>query len=129
MPYVYDKVDELLGKKAFGDGDCVTLIKEYTDKLSGWPTSRWKPGARVVDSPNLRRGTAIATFEDGKYPNHKHGNHAAFFLQHGGAGFWVMDQWRSKVFIDKRYIARRPEKDGKLTDPSNNALAFYVIEM
>jgi hypothetical protein len=129
MSYIYEDVDSLQGKKTIGDGDCVTLIKEFTDRLQGWPTSRWKPGARVVDLRNLKRGTAIATFVDGKYPNHKNGNHAAFFLQHGGAGFWVMDQWRSKLHIEKRYIARKPEKDGALTDPSNNALAFYVIEM
>jgi hypothetical protein len=129
MPYIYEEVDSLLNKKVVGDGDCVTLIKEYARGLNGLPTSRWKAGARVVDVRGLKRGTAIATFVDGKYPNNKNGNHAAFFLAHGGAGFYVMDQWRKKSFIDKRYISRKSERHGTPTDPSNNALAFYVIGM
>ncbi|MBC7919097.1 MAG: BPSL0067 family protein [Rhodoferax sp.] len=51
------------------------------------------------------------------------------------SGMWVVDQWVSKTRteITKRLITVPPRwkqrtADGSLTDMSNNALAFFVIE-
>jgi hypothetical protein len=69
MPFVYKEVDTLQGTPLVGDGDCVTLIKEKTPGLQGVTTLAWRQGAAVLESKNLAHGTAIATFEDGKYPH------------------------------------------------------------
>jgi hypothetical protein len=87
----------------------------------------------VVDvAQRLAPGTAIATFEDGRYPHRRTGQHAAFFVSSAGAGIWVMDQWKNdprKPVVSLRHIARKGKtKDGKWKDPSNNAEAFSVIE-
>jgi hypothetical protein len=79
----------------------------------------------------LAKGTAIATFVKGRYPNRPHGNHAAFFIRQGINGIYVVDQWRSKdkVEIGERFIKSKGKNaDGSFKDPSNNADAFSVIE-
>jgi hypothetical protein len=132
MPFVYRDVDTLQSKPLVGNGECVTLVKEKAPQLKGCPSSMWKQGASVMESPDLARGTAIATFVDGKYPNKPSGNHAAFFLKHAGAGIWVMDQWKTnpKRGVAKRRIPSRGKNaDGSFRDPSNNADAFSVIEI
>lgn len=80
-------------------------------------------------------GTAIATFENGRYPNRPHGNHAAFFIRYqlgpGGVrtGIWVADQYlstqRIRVRLLKPLIAK---SNGKFVHVSDNALAFSVID-
>jgi hypothetical protein len=132
MPFVYREVDALEREPLIGGGNCVALIKELTPGLQGAPTSMWRPGAPVVGSVGLVRGTAIATFENGRYPNRDTGNHAAFFLAYAGRAIWVMDQWKNdpkRPHIGKRLI--RPgikRKDGSFIDPSNAAETFSVIE-
>lgn len=130
MPHVYAAVDRLSGHELVGNGDCVDLVKTYAPGLKGWKASQWSQGAKVVDTPDLKRGTAIATFVDGKYPNNKTGQHAAFFLKHAGAGIWVMDQWKGdkdKPRVSKRLIYPGGPVSAN-TALSNNAGAFYVIE-
>lgn len=134
MPHVYKEVKKLEGHALVGAGDCVELIKAFAPGLQGMPTGAWREGERVVDvARTLAPGTAIATFENGKYPHRPHGQHAAFFLQSAGAGIWVIDQWRGdsiqKPNVSARHIERRGKtKDGKWKDPSNNAEAFSVIK-
>lgn len=131
MPHVYGAVDTLQNKELVGGGDCVELVKAFAPGLIGMPTSMWRPGAKVKDVANLKRGTAIATFVDGKYPNNRSGQHAAFFLKHAGAGIWAMDQWRGdakRPRVSKRVIAAGGP--GRLySSLSNNSQAFYVIEL
>lgn len=130
MPHVYGSVDTLQDKPLVGKGDCVELVKELAPGLKGMPTSTWKQGAKVIDTADLKRGTAIATFVDGKYPHHQTGQHAAFFLARAGAGFYVMDQWKGdakKPRVSKRYIAPGAST-GVYSSLSNKAEAFYVIE-
>lgn len=134
MPYVYKEVTALQGHAPVGNGDCVALAKDLTPGLKGFPTSAWRAGAAVTGSTNLARGTAIATFERGRYPNKTTGNHAAFFLAYGGKGIWVMDQWKNdpinKPGVSRRYIPLGlTKKDGSIREPSNAAQAFYVIEL
>lgn len=126
MDHVYFPAAALQRKQTMGDGDCVTLIKEFT---SAGPTMRWRAGAEVLNNPAIRPGTAIATFVKGRYPNHPTGNHAAFFLRHGVDGFWVIDQYKGRPFIQSRFISiKNLTTNGAFIDPSNNARAFSVIE-
>ncbi len=105
MPFVYAAVDELLDKPLLGDKDCIQIVKMLVPGLIGLSTQSWRQGTAVKDVENLRRGTAIATFgPDGRYPRANTGQHAALFLKHAGAGFYVMDQWRRLGKISKRHI-------------------------
>jgi hypothetical protein len=126
MTDVYSDVRSLQGKPKEGNGECVNLVKNHTSV--GW-TGRWRQGIDVVGSNTLEQGTAIATFVDGRYTSNAHGNHAAFYMGQVSDGIYIMDQWRSKARIGKRFI-RRQGKDaqGRFIDPSNNADAFSVIE-
>lgn len=128
MSYVYSRVDELEGKDKVGTKECVALIQQFTD---AGPTSGWKAGQVVLGNRYIVKGTAIATFVRGRYPNRSHGNHAAFFLRQGMNGIYVMDQWSAsnKLFISERFLrSQGKERDGTFTHASNNAEAFYVIE-
>lgn len=128
MSYVYRNVSGLVGEKIVGGGQCVELVREYTDAGA---TPGWREGEIVVGNDLLAKGTAIATFVKGRYPNRPHGNHAAFFIRQGINGIYVVDQWRSKdkVEIGERFIKSKGKNaDGSFKDPSNNADAFSVIE-
>lgn len=136
MPYVYMRVSQLEGKPKAGDGDCVDLVKAFVPGLRNFSArSCWRPGHRVLDMRGLVKGTAIATFANGKYPNARSGQHAAIFISHAGNNsFWVMDQWASKRAIKSRLIyGARPgvkqAADGSWPDASNVAEAFSVIEL
>lgn len=93
----------------------------------------WKQGATVKGNLKILKGTAIATFVDGKYPSNGHNNHAAFYISQTKNGIWVMDQWPgdvdAKPTVSKRFIpSRGKKKDGSFDRPSNNADAFSIIE-
>lgn len=117
-----------------GNGSCVDLIKHYVPGLKGLPTSAWRAGGNVLElGSTLARGTAIATFENGRYPSKDHGNHAALVLKVMKSGIWVVDQWKAKPAISARLIRIPPPRqqrnaDGSFRNPSDNALAFFVIE-
>jgi hypothetical protein len=71
----------------------VELVKAFAPGLKGTPTTAWRPGERVVDvAHKLAPGTAIATFENGRYLHRLSGQHAAFFVSSAGAGMWVIRQ-------------------------------------
>jgi len=129
MAYVYAKVDSLQGTAKVGTKQCVALIQAFT---TAGPTGGWTAGLAVVGNLSLAKGTAIATFVDGKYESHRTGNHAAFYISQDRGGIWVMDQWASDVTkpkVAKRYIRPKGQlADGKYLDPSNNANAYSVIE-
>jgi hypothetical protein len=97
-----------------GNGQCVTLVK----KLTGAPASSlWQEGDKIGDifhaGKSIPRGTAIATFVCGKYPNYFDGNHAAIFIRHVPNGIEVFDQW-SGTKPGKRTIRfGMPKKSGR----------------
>ncbi|HEU5436788.1 MAG TPA: BPSL0067 family protein, partial [Telluria sp.] len=132
MSFVYPKAGDLAGDPIVGKGECVDLIKQFVPGLIGVTTQAWREGANVMASPQLQRGTAIATFFDGKFPHKDTGQHAAMFLAHSGAGFWVIEQHKkSKTIIRRRIeIPRNGQRqaDRSFPNASNNALAFSVIE-
>lgn len=128
MSYVYSKVDALEDTAKVGTHQCVVLIQHYTD---AGPASGWRQGDAVFGNQMIRKGTAIATFKNGRYPNQKHGNHAAFFLRQAINGIYVMDQWKDKKKprVSERFLeSQGRNKDGSFKNPSDNADAFFVIE-
>lgn len=128
MPYVRQNVDELDGEDRAGSGQCVALVQVEAHAPH---TSNWTEGDTVKGHKTIVKGTAIATFVDGKYASKAHGNHAAFYLGQSAAGIVVLDQWLSdkKPTISKRTLSfKGKNKDGTYIDPSNNADAFSIIE-
>ncbi|MYN08851.1 BPSL0067 family protein [Pseudoduganella aquatica] len=128
MAYEYGKVDDLEKHELVGSHQCVALVQLY----AGAPrTLSWKPGKAVLGNTSLKKGTAIATFVNGRYQNLSHGNHAALYLRQGINGIYVMDQWKNKKDkkISSRFIpSLGKDKKGRFVSPSDNADAFFVIE-
>ncbi|PJC98758.1 hypothetical protein GQ37_010445 [Janthinobacterium sp. BJB1] len=128
MSYTYTKVDDLEKTTMVGNHQCVALVRHY----AGAPaTLAWKQGEAVLGNRLLRKGTAIATFVDGKYANLQHGNHAALYMGQALDGILVMDQWKDKrppLVTSRTLRSKGCYKNGLYVDPSNNADAFFVIE-
>src|SRR4051794_40908216 len=111
MPYIYAKVEELDATELVGTHQCVALLQHYATVPH---TSSLAQGDKVLGNSKIAKGTAIATFVDGKYPNKSSGNHAAFYVSQDAGGIWVVDQWKhpSKLKVEKRYIkAQGKNKD------------------
>lgn len=129
MSYVYPDVENLDQTPLVGSKQCAVLVQHYAKAPV---TTAWTEGDKVLGNLTLPKGTAIATFVNGKYPNGQHGNHAAFYVGQNAGGIWVVDQWAGdpkKPLVSKRYvIAKGKLKSGSYVDPSNNADAFSVIE-
>lgn len=130
MSYVYANVDDLDGTSLVGSQQCVALVQHYAKAPQ---TSKWKEGKHVMGDTSIVKGTAIATFVSGKYPNLSHGNHAALYISQDATGIWVMDQWKgdeNKPNVSKRHLRAKGtnKKTGAYLDPSNNADAFSVID-
>lgn len=122
MPYVCDQnLGAFLMGNVVGDGQCVALVQQCSRAPH---TSQWRQGAPVRGNLGIQRGTAIATFENGKYPNQRHGNHAAIYISQDSKGIQVYDQWLGKeqMPIHVRTIRWGGE------DPSDDGNAFSVIE-
>jgi hypothetical protein len=104
-----------------GDGQCVSLIKSCSSAPN---TSNWRPGAKILDYPSnsLTKGTIIATFKNGRYPN-KNGYHAAIYMRHDASGIWVWDQWLGKP-VHQRLIRIRHDR----AEPANTAQAYRVVQ-
>lgn len=94
------------GKQVGESKECVALVKHLAPEVG--PAWNWREGPmiRAPGEPPLERGTPIATFISGRYPNASRGNHAAIFLEYGSLnghpGIWVLDQWRKEA-PDKRF--------------------------
>lgn len=126
MPYVYKDAEQLVGEDPVGTKQCVALIKEYTKAP---PASLWREGAAVKGNLLLKKGTAIATFVNGEYLNHAHGNHATFYVGQGADGIYVVDQWATIKKIGQRTLHfKGKDKDGNFVRPSSNGDAFSVVE-
>ncbi len=126
MAYSYKEVDELENQDMVGSHQCVALVQRY----AGAPvTTHWRQGDAVVGDAMLKKGTAIATFVNGRYPSQGHGNHAAFFLRQTAGGIYVMDQWKTKKDgkITSRFIRSQGlDKKGGFRFPSDNADVFLL---
>lgn len=105
-------------------GECAALVQHYSRVGRA---EHWRKGADVKGNTTIRRGTAIATFVDGVYPNDAHGNHAAFYVSQDNDGVTVVEQWNSLTKPQSRHI---PWNDAtKTTNRSNSGAAFSIIEV
>lgn len=131
MAFVYPLVDSLKRSHLIGNGNCVLLVKHYIPQFRNITTASWRQGEHVMSSTKpIARGTAIATFKHGRYPNRERGNHAAFFMAKVNGTLWVMEQYKGLKEVQSRYLIMKPQNtDGTWSDASNNASAFYVIEL
>jgi hypothetical protein len=128
MAYVYSQVDSLVTDPPtanVGTGHCVPLVQQYAQAPL---TGMWKEGKTVKGLFGLAKGTAIATFVGGKYPNNASGNHAALFVSQDASGITVVDQYRGSGGIRKRVLRFKGKIGTRFVDPSNNGDAFSVIE-
>lgn len=87
----------------------------------------------MLGNPNIQKGTAIATFVNGKYPTGSQDKHAAFYLKQDANYVYVMYQWahdKRKPTVSARPLRKKGgmQRDGTYPDASNNAEAFYIIE-
>ncbi len=109
------------------NGSCAGLVQHYTQVGH---TSNWKEGEIVRSNATIRKGTAVATFVNGKYPNNEHGNHAALYVSQEASGVWVVDQWETLTKPGKRKLAFLGKNaDGSYKDPSNNGDSLSIIEL
>jgi hypothetical protein len=117
MPYICTDPERYL-RRVVGNGECAVFVEEAAKAPRA---ARWKQGVNVRGA-RITKGTAIATFVDGVYPNRKSGNHAALYIAADAAGIWVIDQWVGQP-VHKRLI--RFKGGG---NPVNDGDAFSVIE-
>lgn len=95
------------GKQVGESGECVALVKHLAPEVGA--AKFWREGPAIHDSgnPPLERGTPIATFVNGRYPNTSSGNHAAVFIEYGTKGLtpgiWVLDQWKGDGRPERRF--------------------------
>jgi hypothetical protein len=129
MAYIYPQVESLEGKPLVGSHQCAVLVQHYANA----PLAvQWKEGEAVKQNGKIAKGTAVATFVGGKYPNAKKDNHVAFYIKQDAVGIYVMDQWagdKEKPTISSRRMRFKGKNaTGKFIDPSNNGDALSVIE-
>jgi hypothetical protein len=119
MSYVAPDVNAYMGTSV-GNGECVAYVKA----AAGCPaSSQWAAGV-IVKGADLSPGTAIATFQGGKYNNYTDGrSHAAIYLRQNASGLVVHDQWAGQP-VHERTIRFR----NGATTPNNDGDAFSVIE-
>jgi hypothetical protein len=130
MPYVYKDAEALTGQPPVDNSQCVRLLQTKMDEI-GVPlphTSMWIAGEPVWGNIALRKGTCIATFEEGKYHSWSSGNHAAFYVGQDAAGIWMVEQYAGANAIGKvkRSTMGSAEFSGK--SRINYVRAYYVIE-
>ncbi len=128
MPYRYADARQLDKKPKIGDFECVSLVRHFTKAP---PARMWREGEKVLGNKKVLPGTAIATFVNGRWPNLKKGNHAAFYIGQVSDGLYILEQWNTpaKKNISIRFISRKGRKpDGTYSNPSDNADAFSAIE-
>ncbi|MDC0669253.1 BPSL0067 family protein [Nannocystis radixulma] len=122
MPFVCTNYLNHVGKQKKDNGSCVRLVQLA---CAGVPnTSLWRPGKQVKGN-DIAPGTVIATFNaEGRYPNLRRGNHAAFYHSQDRHTLTVVDQYVGARSIRKsNYKFDNP--GGSLTA---NADTYYVVE-
>lgn len=132
--YVIDQKDlrKYYGK-ANGNGECAGIAQNHfnnpnSNKSIG-KVKTWRPGPKLTTHPNLKPGTVIATFDqNGRYPNKKHGNHVAIFLDYAKdkngkiIGVKVLDQWGGKPASERviEFVTAEEAKKKRRPASGNN---------
>jgi hypothetical protein len=119
---------ESVKKNSKNRAECVELVRsvQLDDGQYVPPSWTWRQGDSVLGNRNIRWGTAVATFENGRFRGTRStGQHSGFFLEHSldGQGFKILEQFPGLRTIQIREI--RPK--GGRSDPPNNANCFSVI--
>lgn len=118
MSYVATDPTGYLGK-VVGDGQCVAYVRA----ASGAPASSTWGESIKVRAADVPTGTAIATFQNGRYLNATDGrSHAAIYISQDDQGLWVYDQWIGQP-VHKRLIHFR----GGSGTANNDGDAFSVV--
>lgn len=130
--YVAEKPEDYVGGPQLGTGECVAFVQ----RTAGAPLTRyWSAGPKVSDTPDLRRGTAIAIFDDtGRYANNTNQtSHAAIYLSQDQGGIWVVDQFNTRDATGAIVVRRSPARrylrfgaDNKAT--VDNASHYRIIQ-
>jgi hypothetical protein len=126
MAHILSEPEKHVGKgylNSKNHAECVEFIQQT---LKAPTTALWREGTKVTKGDtSIARGTAIATFVDGKYPQvGSTGKHAAIYLTQNGNGLVVLDQFRKQGMVKERTIKFKPTMPGL----SNDGNAFSVIE-
>ena len=122
-PYDFDRIavsnpDCYVNDK--GNHECVEFIRQTT----GAPSTRcWRPGNKVRGQKDIPKGTAIATFRDGRYSKH-----AAIYLGQDDFAIWVLDQWNGKGKVTRRPIGFPTGKEKLPVKEQNNGDLYFVID-
>lgn len=122
MSFICPKYVNLVNKPKKDNGSCVRLVQVACPGVPN--TSKWRPGKQVKGN-DIAPGTVIATFDaQGRYPNRRTGNHAAFY--HGQDAGWltVVDQFKSAKSIKQS----RYKFDNEGSSLTANADTYYVVE-
>jgi hypothetical protein len=107
-----------------GNGQCVSLVEAKT----GVPNhALWRKGPLVKDNAAVPAGTAIAAGWDnnGLYPSHPSGNHAAIYLRAMDAGLIVVDQFKGINLHKQR--PRTLRFGDRNNAPVNDGNAYHII--
>ena len=125
MVHVLSNPESHTGKafvNAKGNAECVEFIAQT---LNAPATVVWREGSKVTKGDqSIAKGTAIATFVNGKYPQTgTSGKHAAIYMSQTADGIDVLDQWRAQGMVKRRTIRWT---GGPIL--SNNGSAFSIIE-
>jgi hypothetical protein len=126
-PFIFPgDVTTLEGADPKGSGQCAALVQTT---IPIGLTKTWREGIRVRgNGAVIKKGTAVATFVDGYYPNNDHDNHVAYYLDQDLTGVTVIDQWFGKGEVSSRVMRFGLKSgDGLYHDPSNNGAALSVI--
>jgi hypothetical protein len=132
MPYICPNLRSVEDQAVVDDGNCVALIRAKVPGLRGTASSGWRQGAPVIGDVRIARGTAIATFEDGRFANRAGFDHAAIFLAYAGAGVWVLEQRAGNdgPTVQRTFIPTgQADQNGGFANPAKAAAAFSVIEL
>ena len=104
--------------------ECVELLKGL---MAAPRTVFWREGRKLKTNwDSVPPGTAIATFQKGRYPNHarRGSKHAAIFLRASEAGIFVFDQFAGQATAAERFIPWHHPRDKRA---SNNATAYSTV--
>jgi hypothetical protein len=118
MPYIAKNLSHY-SHNVVGNGQCVALVQSWAGAPS---TAIWTEGIKVKGhGAEIEKGTVIATFEHGHYPNHASGNHAAIYLWQDDHGIHVIDQWKGHAPSERTLSFRG-------IGGSDDGDAFSVVE-
>ncbi|KAH7819627.1 uncharacterized protein MONOS_7044 [Monocercomonoides exilis] len=100
--YFPGNVDSIVGHKTYGNGQCVVLVQWFCKDIGLVKT--WREGPKITRSQYPKKGCAIATFFNGRYPNWSTGNHGCFFHSMTSAGMVVVEQWATSGTVRKNTL-------------------------